>query len=441
MGRGPCRAPGRQHPGPIPPVRRGRAGLSSGPPERGPLLAKQPATPGIPSGSGRHPRRLGGDRRLVGGARSQEAPPAGPRASISGSPRSSPGSRSIAGPSAATASRSPSRSGSPNPPRPWKKRPSSAGRSRSEQALEDRSFEGQGRARRGSGLSGPPAQRDETRGEGERGHGARAGAVREPWIPNPRATRPVAIGSSRWKTCSQCPATANRRLVRTDAGGPPGGRSTARPGSSAEFPFLPEFRASLAWSLHRPGGHVHELRPRGRGRGQRAAVRRDVRGTAPRSSRRRSLPPLGRHRDEGLGGMLEGSDRLDEAKDHFRRAIAILPEAPRMRARIARKLVRSPTHRTSPRTGDRQRPVRHRSMIDPRPSPGRPVRGPACGVVLGDRPGSSGRRGFLVFARRCPDENSENRGGDGAHLRGTGHVERGRGTAEGRAGGHDDRES
>ena len=33
MGRRPCRAPSRQHPGPIPKVRRGRAGFSSGPPE------------------------------------------------------------------------------------------------------------------------------------------------------------------------------------------------------------------------------------------------------------------------------------------------------------------------------------------------------------------------------------------------------------------------
>ena len=59
---------------------------------------------------------------------------------------------------------------------------------------------------------------------------------------------------------------------------------------------------------------------------------------------------------ESLGVMLEGSDRLVEARSHFRRAIAILPEAQRMRARIARKLEAgrsaSPAI-NSPRRGDR----------------------------------------------------------------------------------------
>ena len=42
------------------------------------LLKRNPRAPGVSPGSGRHPRRLGGDETR-GRGRSQEAPPAGPR--------------------------------------------------------------------------------------------------------------------------------------------------------------------------------------------------------------------------------------------------------------------------------------------------------------------------------------------------------------------------
>jgi tetratricopeptide (TPR) repeat protein len=109
-----------------------------------------------------------------------------------------------------------------------------------------------------------------------------------------------------------------------------------------EFPFLPEFRASLAWSLH---SHAAKLTSFGRRAEAEAHERRSV---AMFEELLRDHPSVDHYRRwaalavENLGVMLEGSDRLDEARTHFRRAIAIVPEAHRMRARIARKLEAGP---------------------------------------------------------------------------------------------------
>ena len=110
----------------------------------------------------------------------------------------------------------------------------------------------------------------------------------------------------------------------------------------AEFPFLPEFRASLAWSLHAQAATLTKF-----GRGPR---RRPTSGGPSRCSRSccaiirpwtttAAGPPW---RSRAWAVMLEGSDRLDEARSYFRRAIAILPEAHRMRARIAGSSRRPP---------------------------------------------------------------------------------------------------
>ena len=124
---------------------------------------------------------------------------------------------------------------------------------------------------------------------------------------------------------------------------------------AAEFPFLPEFRASLAWSLHAQAATLTSF---ARGADAEDYERRSV---AMFEELLRDHPAVDHYRRwaaiavEGLGVMLERSDRLDEAKSHFRRAIAILPDAPRMRARIAPKLVPvapSPPLNSS-RTGDR----------------------------------------------------------------------------------------
>ncbi len=105
-----------------------------------------------------------------------------------------------------------------------------------------------------------------------------------------------------------------------------------------EFPFLPEFRASLAWSLHTQAARLTSF---GRGAEAEAHERRSV---ALFEELLRDHPSVDHYRRwaalavEGLGLMLERSDRPDLATPHFRRAMAILPEAHRMRARLMPKL-------------------------------------------------------------------------------------------------------
>ena len=106
----------------------------------------------------------------------------------------------------------------------------------------------------------------------------------------------------------------------------------------AEFPFLPEFRASLAWGLHAQAATLAKF-----GHKTKAEVH-ERRSVAMFDGLLRDHPSVDHYRRwaalaaEGLGEMLEGSDRLVEARLHFSRAMAILPEAQRMRARITRKL-------------------------------------------------------------------------------------------------------
>ena len=106
----------------------------------------------------------------------------------------------------------------------------------------------------------------------------------------------------------------------------------------AEFPFLPEFRASLAWSLH---AQASTLASCGRPAQAEAHERRAV---ATFEGLLRDHPSVDHYRRwaalavEGLAVILERSNRPDEARYYFHRAIAILPEANRMRARFLRKL-------------------------------------------------------------------------------------------------------
>ena len=82
----------------------------------------------------------------------------------------------------------------------------------------------------------------------------------------------------------------------------------------AEFPFLPEFRASLAWSLHAQAATLAKF---GRKTEAEAHERRSV---AMFEELLRDHPSVDHYRRwaalavEGLGEMLEGSDRLDEAR-------------------------------------------------------------------------------------------------------------------------------
>ena len=105
-----------------------------------------------------------------------------------------------------------------------------------------------------------------------------------------------------------------------------------------EFPFLPEFRASLAWSLHTQAARLTSF---GRGTDAEAHERRSV---ALFEELLRDHPSVDHYRRwaalavEGLGLILERSDRPDLATPHFRRAMAILPEAHRMRTRLMPKL-------------------------------------------------------------------------------------------------------
>ena len=71
-------APRRQHAGSNSSVCRGRACVSSGPSEPDSPPSRRPPSTGLPPGSSRHPRRLGGDETR-GRGRSQEDPATGPR--------------------------------------------------------------------------------------------------------------------------------------------------------------------------------------------------------------------------------------------------------------------------------------------------------------------------------------------------------------------------
>jgi tetratricopeptide (TPR) repeat protein len=122
----------------------------------------------------------------------------------------------------------------------------------------------------------------------------------------------------------------------------------------AEFPFLPEFRASLAWSLH-----VHAARLKSFGR-LTQAEREERRSVAMFEELLRDHPSVDHYRrwaavaDESLGVLLEGLGELNAARESFRRAIAILPEAKRMRSRLAPKL------EAGPRVASEERPPKPR---------------------------------------------------------------------------------
>ena len=109
----------------------------------------------------------------------------------------------------------------------------------------------------------------------------------------------------------------------------------------AEFPFIPEFRASLAWSLHT---YAATLTRFGRAAEAEAHERRSV---AMFEELLQDHPSVDHYRRwaalavEGLGVMLERSNRLDQARSQFRRAIAILPDAHRMRARLVAPKLRA----------------------------------------------------------------------------------------------------
>ena len=221
--------------------------------------------------------------------------------------------------------------------------------------LEDRSFEGKAELAEALAYLGHLLNATNRRGEGEQVMAEGSGAAWRAWSPNLRATRPVATGSSRWKTCSRCPAIANPRRGRTRRWRPTRRRLTARPS------WWPNSRSSRSSGRRWPGASMPR-RPRSRSFGRTAeAEAHERRSVAMFEELLRDHPSVDHYRRwaalavEGLGVMLEGSDRLDEARSHFRRAIAILPEAHRMRARIARKLEAaappSPAI-NSPRSGD-----------------------------------------------------------------------------------------
>ncbi len=242
------------------------------------LLAEDPRRLEYRQECGRCPRRLGVDEARRG-RRGQDHPPAGPgRASAArlGVPRRvavSPEAR------AATASRWPGRSGSSSPPRPRRRKPSSAGpwnfarpwriaRSRSRAELAE------SLAYLGHLLNATrsPARRG-------RGHGSRPGPARGPGVRILRRPGPVAIGSSCWISLFRMPRYCDPRATRRDAGGPANRRWRARPGS---WPSSRSSRSSgRRWPGPRwPGGHAQDLRPTGRGRGRPAKGRRDLRGAA-----------------------------------------------------------------------------------------------------------------------------------------------------------------
>ena len=110
----------------------------------------------------------------------------------------------------------------------------------------------------------------------------------------------------------------------------------------AEFPFLPEFRANLAWGLH---AYANKLRNVGRLAQAEVQERRSV---VMFEELLRDHPSVSHYRQwaavayEGLGGLLEGIGKHDASRESFQRALAILPEAKLMQTRLAAKLAASP---------------------------------------------------------------------------------------------------
>ena len=137
-----------------------------------------------------------------------------------------------------------------------------------------------------------------------------------------RPTRPVAIGSSRWRTCSPCPATATRRPTRTRRCGPTGRCVDGKARLVAEFPFIPEFRAELAWSHF---GLAARLEAFGRAAEAEAGQRRSV---GIFEELLRDHPTVDHYRRwaafafEDLGDLLEASGR-------HRRGAGAIPAGPR----------------------------------------------------------------------------------------------------------------
>ncbi len=127
-----------------------------------------------------------------------------------------------------------------------------------------------------------------------------------------------------------------------------------------EFPFLPDFRASLAWAHHVQAStlkNFHRLPE---------AEDHERRSLAMFEPLLHEHPAVDHYRRwasavaEGLGQILEEKGRREEARTAYRRAIAIRPESPGLRSRITRRLndggdgprsVELPTARTNSAIG------------------------------------------------------------------------------------------
>ena len=106
----------------------------------------------------------------------------------------------------------------------------------------------------------------------------------------------------------------------------------------AEFPFIPEFRAELAWGHHCLASTLKTF-------GRRVeAEAGELRSAQLLEDLIRDHPSVKHYRREAafayeaLGDLLSASHRYRDARAHFSRAIEIAPEGHQMRARIDRKL-------------------------------------------------------------------------------------------------------
>ncbi len=157
--------------------------------------------------------------------------------------------------------------------------------------------------------------------------------------------------------------------------------TTVRDGKArlvAEFPFIPEFRAELAWSQFvlasrfRTFGRVAEAEA---GLRQSLGIFEELLKDHPTVDHYRRWAATA---FENLGRLLAQSNRHREAREHFRRAVELVPEGQNLRARVARELAAARRRGRRQALGRKCRDrhsSRERSMTGPPQRPGhfRPV--------------------------------------------------------------------
>ena len=146
-----------------------------------------------------------------------------------------------------------------DPAEATRKRPCSAGRSL-RKGLEDHSFEGKAQLAEALAYLGHLLNATNRRGEGEQvmAEGRALSASLESESPGQPGRRHRVVSLEDLFTmpryCEHSPRPEETLAAHQAS-------LDGRARLVAEFPFLPEFRASLAWGLHAQAAHAREVRP------------------------------------------------------------------------------------------------------------------------------------------------------------------------------------